>query len=142
MLRALNVCRRKVSPFSWSIEFIIFKLVNSLFDRFQGCHRSSWEKFHDFLKSNSWFKLILKYITWHLKLYKAFNIILIQVKTTVFFLPSSIIKLPLHHLNHLCMIDVFVINSSISKILVLLPYKHSLPEKRYTFLFHNINVSK
>ena len=46
------------------------------------------------------------------------------------------------NLNHLCMIDVFAINSSISKILVLLPYKHSLSEKRNNFLAnHSINIS-
>ena len=40
--------------------------------------------FPDFKKSNS-FKLILKYIINHFKLYKALNLIYIQIKTTVFF---------------------------------------------------------
>ena len=37
---------------------------------------------------------------------KAFNLIILQVKTRVFLL-NSIILLSLHHLNHLCMINVF-----------------------------------
>ena len=58
---------------------------------------------------------------------------------------NSIIKLPLHHLNHLCMIDVFAINSSISKLLILLPYKHGLffiiPASCFRNVVHDQNLS-
>ena len=64
-----------------------------------------YQNFPDFSESNFEIKFILKYIIEHFKLYKAFKLILIQLKNDSFLL-NSIIKLPVHHLNHLCMIDV------------------------------------